>query len=49
MREIAAFVAEDAAAARLYQAAGDFYERIGDFGEGRSEIDLMNAFLNLPD
>ncbi len=49
MREISAFVADDPAAAQFYQAAGDFYERIGtDYREGRSEIDLINAFLNLP-
>jgi 3-hydroxyisobutyrate dehydrogenase-like beta-hydroxyacid dehydrogenase len=50
MREIAAFVQEDRAAARIYEAAGDFYERIAaDLGEGRQEIALLDAFLNLPD
>jgi len=50
MREIAAFVQDDPAAARIYAAAGDLYERIGaDAREGRGEIDLIEAFLNLPD
>jgi 3-hydroxyisobutyrate dehydrogenase-like beta-hydroxyacid dehydrogenase len=50
MREIAAFVQDDPAAARIYEAVGDLYERIGaDAREGRGEIDLIEAFLNLPD
>jgi 3-hydroxyisobutyrate dehydrogenase-like beta-hydroxyacid dehydrogenase len=50
MREISAFVADDPAAARLYAAAGDFYERLGaDLREGRGEIDRIEAFLRLPD
>jgi 3-hydroxyisobutyrate dehydrogenase-like beta-hydroxyacid dehydrogenase len=50
MREIAAFAAEDSAAARIYAAIGDLYERIAaDCSEGRSEIELIDAFLNLPD
>ena len=50
MREIAAFVQDDPAAARIFAAAGDFYQRIGaDAREGRGEIDLIEAFLHLPD
>jgi len=50
MREIAAFAAEDGAAARIYAAAGDLYERLAaDYGAGHAEIDLLDAFLGLPD
>jgi len=50
MREIAAFVQDDPAAARIFAAAGDFYERIGaDAREGCGEIELIEAFLHLPD
>ncbi len=50
MREIAAFVGEDSAAARVYEALGDFYDRLGaDYRAGRAEIGLIEAFLDLPD
>jgi 3-hydroxyisobutyrate dehydrogenase-like beta-hydroxyacid dehydrogenase len=50
MREIAAFVAEDPAAARIYEAAGDLYQRLAaDLSGERSEIGLIDAFLDLPD
>jgi 3-hydroxyisobutyrate dehydrogenase-like beta-hydroxyacid dehydrogenase len=50
MREIAAFVQEDSAAAGIYAAAGELYRRLGvDLREGHGEIDLMDAFIKLPD
>jgi 3-hydroxyisobutyrate dehydrogenase-like beta-hydroxyacid dehydrogenase len=50
MREVAAFVEEDSPAARIYEALGDFYERIAaDVQQGHTEIDLIDAFLDLPD
>jgi len=50
MREIAAFVEDDPAAARIYQAAGEFYERLGaDHAGGRVETSLIDAFLRLPE
>jgi 3-hydroxyisobutyrate dehydrogenase-like beta-hydroxyacid dehydrogenase len=47
MREIAAFVREDAAASRVFEAFAEFYERLGvDFREGEVEIDVIRAFVS---
>jgi 3-hydroxyisobutyrate dehydrogenase-like beta-hydroxyacid dehydrogenase len=45
MEEIAAFVAEDAAAADLYRGAAAFYERLGGAG-AEAEIAALRAFLD---
>jgi 3-hydroxyisobutyrate dehydrogenase-like beta-hydroxyacid dehydrogenase len=47
MREIAAFVQEDPAASRVFQAFAEIYERLGvDYREGEAEIDVIRAFLS---
>ncbi len=46
MREIAAFLADDPAAATMFEGAAALYDRLaGDFAGGRQEVATMNAFL----
>ncbi len=50
MREIAAFVGEDAAASRMYGAFADLYERLAaDYQGSRTEIELIERFLSRPE
>ncbi len=47
MREIAAFVGEDSAASRMYDAFADFYERLAADERGsKAEIELIERFLH---
>jgi 3-hydroxyisobutyrate dehydrogenase-like beta-hydroxyacid dehydrogenase len=50
MREIAAFVGEDAAASRMYDAFADLYERLAaDYQGSKAEIELIERFLSHPE
>jgi 3-hydroxyisobutyrate dehydrogenase-like beta-hydroxyacid dehydrogenase len=50
MREIAAFVGEDAAASRMYDAFADLYERLAaDYQGSNAEIELIERFLSHPE
>jgi len=46
MRVIAAFVGEDSAASRMYDAFADFYERLAaDYQGSKAEIELIERFV----
>ncbi len=50
MREIAAFVSEDASASRMYEAFADLHERLATDDKGsRAEIRLIERFLSGPE
>ncbi len=50
MREIAAFVGDDPAAAEVYKAFADLYQRLAADERGpRAEIEVLERFLTGPD